>query len=87
MRGSGAARRRVTGDAGLWYHIGEIETAVRWKINSVTVVNKQCERQSVQARLRPRLRRAANGAGARALDLQPVNFARIGEEIGASASA
>ena len=28
-----------TGDAGFWYHIGEIETAVRWKINSITVVN------------------------------------------------
>src|SRR3989441_8827377 len=38
----GAPERPVvvfTGDAGLWYHIGEIETAVRWKINSVTVVN------------------------------------------------
>jgi len=28
-----------TGDAGLWYHIGELETAVRWKIGAVTVVN------------------------------------------------
>ncbi len=28
-----------TGDAGLWYHIGEIETAVRWNIAAVTVVN------------------------------------------------
>jgi acetolactate synthase-1/2/3 large subunit len=28
-----------TGDAGFWYHIGEIETAVRWNLNSVTVVN------------------------------------------------
>jgi acetolactate synthase I/II/III large subunit len=28
-----------TGDAGMWYHIGELETAVRWKINTVTVVN------------------------------------------------
>ena len=28
-----------TGDAGLWYHIGEVETAVRWGINTVTVVN------------------------------------------------
>ena len=28
-----------TGDAGFWYHIGEIKTAVRWNINSVTVVN------------------------------------------------
>src|SRR5437016_2984574 len=38
----GAPERPVvvfTGDAGLWYHIGEIETAVRWKINSITVVN------------------------------------------------
>src|SRR5579884_3200102 len=28
-----------TGDAGFWYHIAEIETAVRWGINAVTVVN------------------------------------------------
>src|ERR1700731_63754 len=28
-----------TGDAGFWYHIGEIETAVRWGINTVTIVN------------------------------------------------
>ncbi len=38
----GAPERPVvvfTGDAGFWYHIGEIETAVRWKINTVTVVN------------------------------------------------
>src|SRR5438309_4113942 len=42
----GAPERPVvvfTGDAGLWYHIGEIETAVRWKINSVTVVNRAGE--------------------------------------------
>ncbi|HEY6256553.1 MAG TPA: thiamine pyrophosphate-binding protein [Xanthobacteraceae bacterium] len=28
-----------TGDAGFWYHIAEVETAVRWKMNAVTVVN------------------------------------------------
>ena len=28
-----------TGDAGMWYHIGEIETAVRWGLNTITVVN------------------------------------------------
>jgi acetolactate synthase I/II/III large subunit len=28
-----------TGDAGLYYHLAEIETAVRWNINSVTIVN------------------------------------------------
>jgi acetolactate synthase-1/2/3 large subunit len=38
----GAPERPVvtfTGDAGFWYHIAEIETAVRWKISAVTVVN------------------------------------------------
>src|ERR1700758_933095 len=28
-----------TGDAGLWYHIAELETAARWKMNAVIVVN------------------------------------------------
>jgi acetolactate synthase-1/2/3 large subunit len=28
-----------TGDAGFWYHIAEVETAARWNINAVTVVN------------------------------------------------
>jgi acetolactate synthase-1/2/3 large subunit len=28
-----------TGDSGFWYHVAEIETAVRWGINSITVVN------------------------------------------------
>ena len=28
-----------TGDGGLWYHIGEIETAVRWNVPVVIVVN------------------------------------------------
>ena len=28
-----------TGDLGLWYHIADIETAVRWNINTITIVN------------------------------------------------
>jgi acetolactate synthase I/II/III large subunit len=28
-----------TGDAGFWYHVAEVETAARWNINAVTVVN------------------------------------------------
>lgn len=39
---AGAPDRPVivfTGDAGMWYHIAEIETAVRWKLNTITVVN------------------------------------------------
>ena len=38
----GATDRPVvlfTGDAGFWYHIAEIETAVRWGINTIIMVN------------------------------------------------
>ena len=28
-----------TGDGGFWYHLSEIETAVRWNLNSITIVN------------------------------------------------
>ena len=72
-----------TGDLGFWYHIAEIETAVRWNINAVTLVNNNHSgNQSMR------------GFDI-AYDAQPtersrelwvhneVNFARIAEEIGA----
>jgi acetolactate synthase I/II/III large subunit len=72
-----------TGDAGFWYHIGEIETAVRWGINSVTVVNNNGGgNQSKRG-----FDRAYGGeqtAQARELwTYRQVNFARIAEDIGA----
>jgi acetolactate synthase-1/2/3 large subunit len=72
-----------TGDAGFWYHIAEIETAVRWGINSVTVVNNNGGgNQSKRG-----FDRAYGGeqtAQARELwTYRKVNFARIAEEIGA----
>jgi acetolactate synthase I/II/III large subunit len=72
-----------TGDAGLWYHIGEIETAVRWKINAVTVVNNNASgNQSKRG-----FDRAYGGQQteqARELwTFNRVNFARIAEEMGA----
>ncbi len=59
-----------TGDAGFWYHIAEVETAVRWNINSVTVVNNNGGGNQIKARLRPRLWRRADGQVARIVDLQ-----------------
>ncbi len=72
-----------TGDAGFWYHIGEIETAVRWKLNSVTVVNNNGGgNQSKRG-----FDRAYGGKQteqARELwTYSNVNFARIAEDMGA----
>ena len=73
-----------TGDAGFWYHIAEIETAVRWKINAVTVVNNNGSGNQSQARLRPRLWRHSRPTQARELwTYSKVNFARIAEDMGA----
>jgi acetolactate synthase-1/2/3 large subunit len=72
-----------TGDAGFWYHIGEVETAVRWKMNVVTVVNNNASgNQSKRG-----FDRAYGGQQteqARELwTFNRVNFARIAEEMGA----
>jgi acetolactate synthase-1/2/3 large subunit len=72
-----------TGDAGFWYHIGEIETAVRWRLNSVTVVNNNSGgNQSKRG-----FDRAYGGKQteqARELwTYTQVNFAKIAEDMGA----
>jgi acetolactate synthase-1/2/3 large subunit len=72
-----------TGDAGLWYHIAEIETAVRWRINAVTVVNNNASgNQSKRG-----FDRAYGGKQteqARELwTFRPTNFARLAEDMGA----
>ncbi|MGB7257375.1 MAG: thiamine pyrophosphate-binding protein [Pseudolabrys sp.] len=72
-----------TGDAGFWYHIAEIETAVRWKLNSITVVNNNGGgNQSKRG-----FDRAYGGAQteqARELwTYNKMNFAKLAEDMGA----
>jgi len=72
-----------TGDAGFWYHIGEVETAVRWNIASVTLVNNNGGgNQSKRG-----FDRAYGGQQtqqARELwTYNPMNFARLAEDMGA----
>ncbi|HUQ74945.1 MAG TPA: thiamine pyrophosphate-binding protein, partial [Burkholderiales bacterium] len=72
-----------TGDAGLWYHIGELETAVRWNIGTVTVVNNNASgNQSKRG-----FDRAYGGEQTpKARELwtyRMVDFARIANDIGA----
>jgi acetolactate synthase-1/2/3 large subunit len=82
----GAPQRPVvtfTGDAGLWYHIGEIETAVRWNVAAVTVVNNNASgNQSKRG-----FDRAYGGTQTpKARELwtyRMVDFARLANDIGA----
>jgi len=72
-----------TGDAGFWYHVAEIETAVRWKINAVTLVNNNSSgNQSKRG-----FDRAYGGQQTeQARELWTYNkmdFARLAEDMGA----
>jgi acetolactate synthase-1/2/3 large subunit len=82
----GAPERPVvtfTGDAGLWYHIGEIETAVRWKINAVTVVNNNGGGNQSKRGF-DRVYGGTQTEQARELwTFSKTNFARLAEDMGA----
>jgi acetolactate synthase-1/2/3 large subunit len=72
-----------TGDAGFWYHIAEIETAVRWGINSVTVVNNNASGNQSKRGF-DRVYGGQQTEQARELwTYRMVNFARVAEDIGA----
>jgi len=72
-----------TGDAGLWYHIAEIETAARWSINAVTVVNNNGSGNQSKRGF-DRVYGGTQTVQARELwTFSKVNFARIAEDMGA----
>jgi acetolactate synthase I/II/III large subunit len=72
-----------TGDAGLWYHIAEIETAARWGINAVTVVNNNSGGNQSKRGF-DRVYGGTQTEQARELwTFSRVNFARIAEDMGA----
>jgi acetolactate synthase I/II/III large subunit len=72
-----------TGDAGFYYHLAEIETAVRWNIASVTVVNNN--RSGNQSKRG--FDRAYGGQqterGKELWTYTDVNFAKVAETMGA----
>jgi acetolactate synthase-1/2/3 large subunit len=72
-----------TGDAGLWYHIAEIETAARWRINAVTVINNNASGNQSKRGF-DRVYGGTQSEQARELwTFSKVNFARIAEDMGA----
>jgi acetolactate synthase I/II/III large subunit len=72
-----------TGDSGLWYHIAELETAVRWGLNTVTVVNNN----SGGSQTRNGYNQVYGDQGLqRSSELwafTEVDFAKIAEDLGA----
>src|SRR5277367_3441748 len=72
-----------TGDAGFWYHIGEIETAVRWKINAVTVVNNNGGGNQSKRGFDRVYGGNPTDKSRELWTYTKVNFAKIAEDIGA----
>jgi acetolactate synthase I/II/III large subunit len=72
-----------TGDAGFWYHIAEIETAARWNIAAVTVVNNNGGGNQSKRGF-DRVYGGKQTEQARELwTFSKVDFARIAEDMGA----
>jgi len=73
-----------TGDSGFWYHIAEIETAVRWGINTVTVVNNNSSGNQSKRGFDRVYGGVQTERGAKELwHFTDVNFANVANEIGA----
>jgi acetolactate synthase-1/2/3 large subunit len=72
-----------TGDAGFWYHIAEVETAVRWKINSVTLVNNNSSGNQSKRGFDRVYGGQQTEQGKELWTYTKVNFARIAQEMGA----
>jgi acetolactate synthase I/II/III large subunit len=72
-----------TGDAGFWYHLGEIETAVRWKINTVTVVNNNGGGNQSKRGFDRVYGGNPTDKSRELWTYTKVNFAKVAEDIGA----
>ena len=72
-----------TGDSGFWYHIGEIETAVRWKINAVTLVNNNGSGNQSKRGFDAAYGGKQTEQAREMWVLNEVNFAKIAEDMGA----
>ena len=72
-----------TGDAGLWYHLGEIETAVRWNIAAVTVVNNNSSGNQSKRGFDRAYGGEQTAKGRELWTYSKVDFARVAGDIGA----
>ena len=71
-----------TGDGGIWYHLAELETAVRCGINTVTVVNNNHSLNQEQSGVEQTYGGRTTGSDELWL-FDDADFARIAESMGA----
>ena len=70
-----------TGDGGFWYHMAELETALRWGINTVTVINNNRSLNQV----REGTERAYSGQSGNPHEVwrfSDTDFAKLAQDIG-----
>jgi acetolactate synthase-1/2/3 large subunit len=82
----GAPERPVvvfTGDAGFWYHLAEVETAVRWNIKTVTVVNNNSGGNQSKRGFDRVYGGEQTAEGRRLWTFNRTSFARLAEDMGA----
>ena len=72
-----------TGDAGFWYHIAEIEVAVRWNINVIAIVNNNSGGNQSKRGFDRAYGGEQTAEGRQMWTFNNVNFAEIAQNIGA----
>ncbi len=73
-----------TGDAGFWYHIAEIETAARWNIDIVVVVNNNSGGNQSKRGFDRAYGDQTPNRSRELWTFSSVNFAKIAEDMGAA---
>jgi len=71
-----------TGDGGLWYHIGELETAARWHIPAVVVVNNNRSLNQEINIYTKAYGGSLHGRHGELWHFDDVDFARVAESMG-----
>jgi acetolactate synthase-1/2/3 large subunit len=72
-----------TGDGGFYYHLGELETAVRWNIATTTVVNNNRSLNQEVEVYEPAYGGELRGRHHELWQFREVDFARVAESVGA----
>ena len=71
-----------TGDGGFWYHLSELETAARFGINSVTVVNNNRSLNQCKVGFNAAYRGQNTGNSEDLWVFEDVNFAEVARSMG-----